>query len=226
MVGNGQRKQISVSNKSNHSDHDSDHQETGNSDLYALRVLALKDLLLEKKTLTRAEIQQEIDNMDARSSADGARVVARAWVDPEFKVRLLSNPKDAVAELGYTLSYDQELVVVENADNLHHLVVCTLCSCYPSSLLGRPPDWYKSLAYRSRAVKDPRGVIAEFGLQLTDEVEVRVLDSTADVRYMVLPLRPSDTQSLTEQELAELVSRDSLIGVGNPRSDRSYTSST
>ena len=210
-----------MSDEYTHPGHAPDYQ-TRDLGSYALRVQALKALLVEKKALTRDEIQQEVEEMDARSSADGARVVARAWVDAEFKACLLSNPKAALAELGYSLAYDQELVVVENTEKVHHLVVCTLCSCYPSSLLGRPPDWYKSLAYRSRAVKDPRGVIGEFGLRLPEEMKVRVVDSTADIRYMVLPQRPPNTEHLTEQELAGLVSRDSLIGVGKPHTTRSY----
>jgi nitrile hydratase len=135
-------------------------------------------------------------------------------VDPEFKARLLADPKAALAEMGYNIAGDiPQLVVVENSDQVHHLVVCTLCSCYPRTLLGRPPDWYKSLAYRSRAVIDPRGVMREFGLELEGDVEVRVLDSTADMRYLVLPQRPAGTESFSEAELAKLVTRDSMIGV-------------
>jgi nitrile hydratase len=185
---------------------------------YAKRAWAMENLLVEKGICTREEVQQEVDRMDRRSPADGARVVARAWVDPEFKARLLSNPRAALRELGYQLpETTPHLAVVENTDEVHHLVVCTLCSCYPRMLLGRPPDWYKSLAYRSRAVVDPRGVMREFGLDLGDNVEVRVLDSTADLRYLVLPQRPPGTQHLSEEQLAELVTRDSMIGVSNPR---------
>lgn len=185
---------------------------------YALRAEALEALLAEKGILTREEVKEQIELVEARSPADGARVVARAWVDPDFKARLLSDPKAALAELGYSLPNEPELVVLENTEHVHHLVVCTLCSCYPRNLLGRPPDWYKSLAYRSRAVVDPRGVLREFGLELPEHIEVRVSDSTADVRYLVLPQRPPGTAHLSEGELAALVTRDSLIGVGNPRS--------
>ena len=186
---------------------------------YARRAQAMEALLLERGICTLGEVQRMVDQTDARSPADGARVVARAWVDPGFKARLLADPKAALAELGYSLLGNvPTLVVVENQAEVHHLVVCTLCSCYPRALLGRPPDWYKSLAYRSRAVVDPRGVMREFGLELGQDVEVRVLDSTADMRYLVLPRRPAGTEGLSEAELAELVTRDSMIGVTEARS--------
>ncbi|MDE2842146.1 MAG: nitrile hydratase subunit alpha [Chloroflexota bacterium] len=186
---------------------------------YALRARAMEALLVEKGICSPDEIQGMVDRVEARSPADGARVVARAWADPEFKALLLSDPEAALAQLGYSLpETTPKLDVVENTDKLHHLVVCTLCSCYPRALLGRPPDWYKSLAYRSRAVVDPRGVISEFGLDLGDEVEVRVLDSTADLRYLVLPRRPKGSEGMSEEQLAELVTRDSMIGVANARS--------
>ena len=185
---------------------------------YARRAGAMEALLIEKGVFTKEEVQRRVDEREARSPADGALVVARAWVDPGFKARLLVDAKAAVDELGYTLAEKAQLVAVENTEKVHHLVVCTLCSCYPSSLLGRPPDWYKSLAYRSRAVVDPRGVMREFGLELEDDVSVRVLDSTADMRYLVLPLRPDGTEQLREEELAELVTRDSMVGVTHPRS--------
>ena len=186
---------------------------------YALRAKAMEALLVEKGICSPAEIQGMVDQVEARSPADGARVVARAWFDPEFKSLLLSDPEAALAQLGYSLpDTTPKLDVVENTDELHNLVVCTLCSCYPRALLGRPPDWYKSLAYRSRAVVDPRGVISEFGLHLGDDVEVRVLDSTADLRYLVLPRRPEGTEGMSEAELAELVTRDSMIGVTDARS--------
>jgi nitrile hydratase len=167
--------------------------------------------------LTKEELRREMETMARRSPADGARLVARAWVDPAFKSRLAANPKAAAAELGIDATSYAELVIVENTERLHHLVVCTLCSCYPRTLLGIPPDWYKSLPYRSRAVTDPRGVMKEFGLELPDSVEVRVLDSTADMRYLVVPRRPPGTDHLTEEELAQLVTRDSMIGVANPQ---------
>ena len=186
---------------------------------YALRARAMESLLVEKGICTSEEIQDMTYRVEARSPADGARVVARAWSDPEYKSRLLSEPESALAELGYRLPENTpRLGVVENTDGVHHLVVCTLCSCYPRNLLGIPPDWYKSLAYRSRAVVDPRGVMREFGLEVPDSVEVRVLDSTADLRYLVLPRRPEGTEGMSEEQLAGLVTRDSMIGVTDARS--------
>ena len=185
---------------------------------YARRAQAMEALLVEKGMCTTEEVQSAMDNVESRSPADGARVVAHAWADPGFKARLLADPGSALTELGYTLpDTTPHLAVVENTEQVHHMVVCTLCSCYPRTLLGRPPDWYKSFAYRSRAVVDPRGVMREFGLELDESVEVRVLDSTADLRYLVLPRRPAGTDSLSEESLAKLVSRDSMIGVCNPR---------
>ena len=183
---------------------------------FAKRAAAIEALLIEKGVLTRDELQQTMRIWAARSPADGARLVARAWMDPSFKARLIADPKAAAAELGIDTTSAYKLVVVENTADLHHLVVCTLCSCYPRSLLGIPPDWYKSLNYRSRAVTDPRGVMREFGLQLGDAVEVRVLDSTADIRYLVLPRRPPGTEHLSEEELVRLVTRDSMIGAEDP----------
>ena len=185
---------------------------------YARRAQAMEALLVEKGICTTVDVQQMLDNVEARSPADGARVVAHAWADPAFKGRLLADPRAALGELGYSLpDTTPHLAVVENTDQVHHMVVCTLCSCYPRSLLGRPPDWYKSFAYRSRAVVDPRGVMREFGLDLDDSIEVKVLDSTADLRYLVLPQRPAGTEGLSEAELSDLVTRDSMIGVCNPR---------
>ena len=181
---------------------------------YARRVRALEAVLVEKGVINRAEVERLVTESDARSPADGARIVARAWVDSEFKQRLLADAKAAVSELGYSESENlPDVVVAENTESVHHLVVCTLCSCYPTWLLGRPPDWYKSLTYRSRAVIDPRGVMREFGLELEPGVEVRVLDSTADIRYLVLPQRPAGTAGWSEEELARLVTRDSMVGV-------------
>jgi len=184
---------------------------------FARRAEAMEALLVEKGLFTRDEVQRTMKAWAARSPADGASVVARAWVDPAFKARLISDPKAATAELGIDIGGAYRLVVVENSESVHHLVVCTLCSCYPRTLLGIPPDWYKSLNYRSRAVADPRGVLREFGLDLDRRVEVRVLDSTADIRYLVLPRRPPGTDRLTEAELAQLVTRDSMIGAEDPR---------
>jgi nitrile hydratase len=180
------------------------------------RTDAIQALLIEKGIITADDVRHRIEALDARTPAQGARVVARAWLDPAFKRRLLANGKTAIAELGYSWAPGVELVVVENTERVHHVVVCTLCSCYPKPLLGPPPEWYKSLAYRSRAVADPRGVLREFGLELDGKVEVRVLDSTADNRYLVLPLRPAGTERMSEAELAELVTRDAMIGVAQP----------
>ena len=182
----------------------------------ALRSVAIETLLAEKGLLTADQVQQQVNLMDGRTPADGARVVARAWTDAAFKARLLDNSRSALAEMGISIPEETpHLAVVENTDDVHHLVVCTLCSCYPRMLLGRPPDWYKSLAYRARAVSDPRGVMAEFGTTLPAETRVDVLDSTADMRYLVLPRRPAGTEGMSEEELAELVTRDSMIGVSN-----------
>jgi nitrile hydratase alpha subunit len=177
------------------------------------RLYAIRDLLVAKGVLSAADIQAQIDYIEARSPANGARLVARAWIDPAFKARLLAEPKTACAEMGVDAAGLVEFVVLENTPTVHHLVVCTLCSCYPRPILGRPPDWYKSFAYRSRAVVEPRAVMREFGTNLANEVEVRVVDSSADIRYLVLPLRPPGTADFTEAQLAELVTRDSLIGV-------------
>jgi len=183
---------------------------------YAKRIYAIRDLLIEKGVLTQDDIQRQIDYQEARSPANGAQLVARAWVDPAFKKRLIDDPKATCAEMGIDATSINEFVVLENTERVRHLVVCTLCSCYPRPILGRPPDWYKSLNYRSRAVNDPRGVMREFGQELPDDVEVRVHDSTADMRYLVLPLRPRGAEGMSEKELATLVTRDSMIGVVDP----------
>jgi nitrile hydratase alpha subunit len=184
---------------------------------YAKRIYAIRDLLIEKGVLTPDDIQESIDYFEQRTGTNGAKLVARAWVDPAFRARLIADPKAACAELGIDASGINEFVVLENTERVRHLVVCTLCSCYPRPILGRPPDWYKSLNYRARAVSEPRAVLAEFGTTLPPEVEVRVHDSTADIRYLVLPLRPPGTEHLGEEALARLVPRDSLIGVVDPR---------
>ena len=183
----------------------------------ALRSVAIEALLAEKGLLTADRVQHQVNLMDARTPADGARVVARAWADDDFKARLLADSRSALAEMGIAIPEETpHLTVVENTADVHHLVVCTLCSCYPRMLLGRPPDWYKSLAYRARAVRDPRGVMAEFGAAPPASAEVRVLDSTADLRYLVLPRRPAGTEGISEEELSGLVTRDSMIGVTDP----------
>lgn len=178
--------------------------------------IAVRELLLEKGVTTPKEIAQQIDAMDARSPANGAAVVARAWVDPDFKARLLKDGSAASHEMGFDIG-PMNLVAVENTAQVHNVIVCTLCSCYPRNLLGLPPDWYKSRAYRSRTVKEPRKILSEFGLTLPDHVTVRVHDSTADMRYIVLPARPAGTDGLDEAALAALVTRDSMIGTGLPR---------
>ena len=162
------------------------------------------------------EIRAGIDWLVSRAPADGARLVARAWVDPEFTQRLLADAGAAALELGLDPGPSPVVVALENTETVHHMVVCTLCSCYPRALLGPPPAWYKSLPYRSRAVSDPRGVLAEFGLDIGDDVDLRVVDSTADIRYLVIPRRPAGTDELSEDQLAALVTRDSMIGVAQP----------
>jgi nitrile hydratase alpha subunit len=202
--------------------HDHDHDDhapiaNGDEPPAAARVRALEALLVEKGVIARDEVRRGIDWLASRTPADGARLVARAWVDPDFRERLLADGREAAQELGIDPGPAPVLVAVENTERVHHMVVCTLCSCYPRGLLGPPPDWYKSLPYRSRAVSDPRGVLAEFGLTLDDDVELRVLDSTADIRYLVIPRRPPGTEDLSEAELAALVTRDSMIGVTQPQ---------
>ncbi|MBS0332178.1 MAG: nitrile hydratase subunit alpha [Proteobacteria bacterium] len=198
-------------------DHDHDHHQHGHgqhppSDM-ALRVKALESLMVEKGLVDPAALDALVDHFEHRvGPRNGARVVARAWTDPAYKARLLANATDAIAELGYQGGQGEHMVVVENSSTVHNLVVCTLCSCYPWPVLGLPPVWYKSAPYRSRAVIDPRGVIAEFGTKLAEEVEVRVWDSTAEVRYLVLPQRPAGTESLGEDALAAMVTRDGMIG--------------
>ena len=182
----------------------------------AARVRALEDLLVEKGILTHEEVRARIDRLVSRTPAHGARLVARAWVDPAFKQRALDDARLAALELDLDPGESPQVVALENTEDVHHMVVCTLCSCYPKALLGPPPDWYKSLPYRSRAVSDPRGVLEEFGVHLAEQVEVRVVDSTADVRYVVIPQRPAGTEHLDEAALAAIVTRDSMIGVARP----------
>jgi nitrile hydratase len=190
---------------------------THESSPYAARIRAIEALLVEKDVFTAEEVRDQISYMEARSPANGARLVARAWVDEGFRARLLSDTKAAALELGIDASGPVEFVVVENTPEVHNLIVCTLCSCYPRAILGRPPDWYKSFDYRSRAVREPRAVMREFGFEPGDGVRVAVHDSTADVRYLVLPMRPPGTEDMDEDQLAALVTRDSLIGVNVSR---------
>ncbi|MBY5445750.1 nitrile hydratase subunit alpha [Rhizobium leguminosarum] len=199
-------------------DHDHDHpHEAITADehpgYYEIMETAVRELLVERKLFGANEIRRQIEVLDSRTPALGAKVVARAWMDPAYKERLLENGRSACEELGITFYDDTQLIVLENTADIHNLIVCTLCSCYPRPVLGLPPDWYKLKPYRARAVHEPRAVLEEFGTHIPDDVEIRVSDSTAVVRYMVLPLRPSGTEALTEEELADLVTRDAMIGV-------------
>jgi nitrile hydratase len=197
------------------SDHDHHHHDDGQdvpSDV-ALRVKALESLLVEKGLVDPAALDAIIETYETKvGPRNGARVVARAWSDPAYKARLLADASTAIAEFGYSGAQGEHMVVVENTGDVHNLVVCTLCSCYPWPVLGLPPTWYKSYAYRSRAVIDPRGVLKELGLELPSDTAVRVWDSTAEIRYLVLPQRPAGTEHLGEEALADLVSRDAMIG--------------
>ena len=202
-------------------DHDHDHHpiESDHEPLSEDRYLeqALRELLNEKGIITAAQIAQQIDVQDSRTPALGAKVVAKAWTDPAFKKALLAKPLETINKtFDLSINTPLELVVLENTPDLHHLVVCTLCSCYPRMLLGIPPAWYKSTEYRSRVVVEPRVVLEEFGTQISSTTEIRVADSTADVRYLVLPLRPEGTDHLTEAQLEALVTRDAMIGTAVP----------
>jgi nitrile hydratase len=195
-------------------EHESEHDHQVVPSDPALRVKALESLLAEKGLVDRAALDALVDAYEHKiGPRNGARVVARAWVDPAYKQRLLTNATAAIAELGYSGSQGEHMLVVENTPKVHNLVVCTLCSCYPWPVLGLPPVWYKSAPYRSRAVIDPRGLLREFGLQLSEDVELRVWDSTAELRYLVLPERPPGTEGLSEEALAALVTRDAMVGV-------------
>jgi nitrile hydratase subunit alpha len=194
--------------------HAQDHEHQAVPSDPALRVKALESLLVEKGLVDPAALDALIDAYEHKvGPRNGAKVVARAWADPAYRKRLLTDGTAAVADFGYGGQQGEYLVVVENGPKVHNLIVCTLCSCYPWPVLGLPPVWYKSAPYRSRAVIDPRGVLREFGLELAEDVEVRVWDSTAEVRYLVLPERPSGTEKLSEDELAALVTRDAMVGV-------------
>ena len=181
----------------------------------ALRVKAIETLLVEKGLVDPAAIDAVVDAYETKiGPRNGARVVARSWVDPDYRARLLDDATAAIAELGYSGMQGEHMVAVENTENLHNVVVCTLCSCYPWPVLGVPPVWYKSPAYRARVVRDPRGVLAEFGVDLSPETEIRVWDSTSEIRYLVIPRRPDGTEGLSEDALASLVTRDSMVGTG------------
>ena len=202
-----------------HHDHDHDHapiEESGTPREFELLEQAIRELLIEKGVFSAEDMRRQVDATDSVSPADGAKVIARAWSDPDFKAWLMRDSKAAVESLGYELGPAPNLVVLENTDKLHHVVVCTLCSCYPRILLGPPPDWYKSKEYRGRVVVDPRGVLREFGTSLADEIEIKVVDSTADMRYLVLPQRPAGTEGMDEAALAALITRDCMVGVTLP----------
>src|SRR5579862_300138 len=206
-------------------DHDHSHEHPKSTDepapsYYEIMETAVRELLIEKKLIGPDEIRRQIEVLDSRTPALGAKVVARAWVDPAFRARLLKNGRAACEELGITFYDDTGLIVLENTDKVHNLIVCTLCSCYPRPVLGLPPDWYKLKPYRARAVTEPRAVLAEFGTNIPDDVEVRVHDSTAMVRYLVLPRRPDGTEDYSEEQLAALVTRDTMIGVVPARIDQ------
>ncbi len=196
----------SVPHRGMHADHE------GRLTYWQLLEISVRELLVEKGVTSAGEIASEIAAMDGRSPADGARLIARAWSDDGFRKRLLSNASSAMAELGLDPS-GLRLIAVENTRYVHNVIVCTLCSCYPRNLLGLPPDWYKQRAYRSRVVRSPRAVLREFGMELPDHKTVRVHDSTADMRYIVIPERPAGTDGMSEEELVGLVSRDAMIGV-------------
>jgi len=203
-----------------HKHHDHEHQAVPSDP--ALRVKALESLLVEKGLVDPAALDALIDTYENKvGPRNGARVVARAWVDPAYKQRLFKDATAAIAELGYGGRQGEHMLVVENTPSVHNLVVCTLCSCYPWSVLGLPPVWYKSAPYRSRAVIDPRGVLREFGVVLTEDVEVRVWDSTAELRYLVLPERPAGAENLQEDDLAALVTRDAMIGTAKVAAPKS-----
>lgn len=197
-----------------HHEHGDDHEHQVVPSDPTLRVKALESLLVEKGIVDRAALDALVDTYENKiGPRNGARVVARAWVDPAYKARLLADANDAMADFGFLSRQGDRMVVVENTPKVHNLIVCTLCSCYPWPVLGLPPVWYKSAPYRSRAVIDPRGVLREFGVQFAEDVEVRVWDSTAELRYLVLPERPEGTERMSEDELAALVTRDSMVGV-------------
>lgn len=197
-------------------DHDHDHAPIvadGRPGLYDVMETAVRELLIERGLIGADEIRRQIEVLDSRTPALGASLVARAWLDPAFKARLLADGRAACEELGISFYDDTSLIVLENTDTVHNLVVCTLCSCYPRPVLGQPPDWYKLKPYRARAINEPRAVLAEFGTVIPEDVEVRVSDSTSMVRYLVLPRRPEGSEAFTETELAALVTCDTMIGV-------------
>ena len=201
--------------------HDHKHPHTLLPSDPALRVKAMESLLVDKGLVDPAAIDAVVDTFENKiGPRNGAAVVAKSWVDPAYRARLLDDASAAIAELGYSGLQGEHMVAVENTDGLHNVVVCTLCSCYPWPVLGVPPVWYKSATYRARVVRDPRGVLAEFGVELDADTEIRVWDSTAEIRFLVIPQRPDGTEDLSEDDLAALVTRDSMIGTGFPAQRR------
>jgi len=195
--------------------HENGHSHGENSEYYSKRAQAMQALLIEKGVCTLNDILTMADKIDSRSPEDGAKILAHAWVDPDYKKRLLANAEAAFLELGYDLpETSPKITVLENTDGVHNMAVCTLCSCFPRAIIGRPPAWYKELSYRSKVVVDPRGVLQEFGTVLDEAIQVRVIDSSADYRYLILPNRPAGTENMTEEELAKLITQESMIGVG------------
>ena len=209
-----------VTDKRGTHDHDHDHagmtpdvNETG---YYELMAEAMKELLIEKGVVKAEDVRRNLEFLDSRDPAEGATIIARAWTDDAFKARLLEDGTKAVEEMGFPMG-DAELIVVENTDDVHNMIVCTLCSCYPRTILGLPPDWYKSKSYRARAVVEPRSVLKEFGTNLPADKTVRVHDSNADMRYLVLPQRPEGTDDWSAEQLAAVVTRDAMVGVTLPQ---------
>ena len=206
--------------------HENGHSHGENAEYYSKRAQAMQALLIEKGVCTLDDILTMADKIDSRSPEDGAKILAHAWVDPDYKKRLLANAEAAFLELGYDLpETSPKITVLENTDDVHNMAVCTLCSCFPRAIIGRPPAWYKELSYRSKVVVDPRGVLQEFGTVLDEAVQVRVIDSSADYRYLILPNRPAGTGNMTEEELAKLITQESMIGVGLALSPESVSAS-
>ncbi|HTZ77990.1 MAG TPA: nitrile hydratase subunit alpha [Stellaceae bacterium] len=207
-----------------HHDHPHPHlgtaKDEGHPGYYGILEIALRELLTEMGHITADEHRRQIEILDSRSPALGSRVVARAWTDPDFKRRLLENGSAACEELGITMYDDTRLIVHENTETVHNVVVCTLCSCYPRPVLGLPPDWYKNRQYRTRVVREPRAVLREFGTVIPEDVQIRVHDSNANMRYLILPRRPAGTEGMSEKDLADLVTRDTMIGVATVQPPR------
>ena len=202
------------------------HNHGNKAEYYSLRAAAIEARLIEKGSCSIDDIMTMADKIDSRSPEDGAKVLAHAWVDPEFKKLLLADAERALLELGYDLPETApRLTVLENTDEVHNMAVCTLCSCYPRAIIGRPPAWYKGLSYRSRVVVDPRGVLKEFGTELAESIQVRGIDSSADFRYLILPKRPAGTEHMSEEQLAKLITQESMIGVAPALSPESITAS-